>query len=134
AVAALVVAQSEPTHIRISSLDGIETVQVRKPRAIGIDGEHRARARTAAIIGRPIQGIARYNQSRPRISSVAASETVQDPETRAISIDGEHRAGTPTAAIGRCPIPDVAVVRYRQTGIRIRSVANGKVPCRMNDA
>ena len=36
-----------------------ETMQVRKTRAIGVDGEHRAIARTAACICRPIQGIAR---------------------------------------------------------------------------
>ncbi len=47
-------------------------MQVRKTRAIGVDGEYRAIARTAALKRRPIQGVARYNQSGLRISSIAA--------------------------------------------------------------
>ena len=45
---------------RISSVAAAsETIQVRKTRAIGVDGEHRAIARTAATLRRPIQGVAR---------------------------------------------------------------------------
>ena len=34
-------------------------MQGRKTRAIGVEGEHRAKARTAGIKRRPIQGVAR---------------------------------------------------------------------------
>ena len=48
-------------------------MQVCKTRAIGLNGEHRAIARTAAWRRRAIQGIARQYQSGLRRSSVAAA-------------------------------------------------------------
>src|SRR6266700_4074413 len=51
-------------------------MQVRKARAIGLNGEHCAIARTAAISRRAIQGIARQNQSGLRRSSVAAASKI----------------------------------------------------------
>ena len=41
------------------SLTASETMQGRKTRAIGVDGEHRAIAISAAIFRRPIQRVAR---------------------------------------------------------------------------
>ena len=79
-----------------------------KARSIGVDLEHRAIARTAALHRRSIQGGARYNQSRPRSSPVAVSETMQVRKTRAIGVDGEHRAIARTAAAVRRPIQGVA--------------------------
>src|ERR1041385_3254383 len=56
-------------------------MQVRKTRAIGVDCEHRAIARTAVTIRSPIQRFVRQNQSRKGISSVAASsKTIQGRE------------------------------------------------------
>src|SRR6266446_3410341 len=100
-------------------------MKCRKPRAIGVDGEDRAMAPSAAMSCCAIQGVARQNQSAIRKSSVAVGciepeniggcrETMQVRKTRAISVDGEHRAPAParTAAISRRPIKGVAVARY----------------------
>ena len=74
-------------------------MQVRKTCAIGVDGEHRAFARTAASIRSPIEGVAREDQSGLRISSVVpASEIIQIRKTRAIGVDSEHGALIRTAA------------------------------------
>src|SRR5207249_1951767 len=84
-----------------------EGVIVGETRAIGVDGEHRALAQIAII--RPIQSVARYNQTGRRISSAAAAaETVQGGKTQASSVDGEHRALARTAASIRRPKQSVA--------------------------
>src|SRR6266699_6155876 len=57
-----------------------ETMQVRKPGAIGVDCEHRAVGRTAALMSGPIQRVARSNQAGRRTGSVAASKTMQGRE------------------------------------------------------
>ena len=48
-----------PAYGLAPSLSAGETMQVRKTRAIGVDGEYRASAVGAARMGRPIQGVAR---------------------------------------------------------------------------
>jgi hypothetical protein len=54
------VARYYQSAMRISAVAVvIETMQFPKARAIGFDGEHRANAGIAAIIRRPIQGVAR---------------------------------------------------------------------------
>src|SRR5438067_175825 len=106
-------------------------MQVPKTRAIGVDDEHRSIARTAATIRRPVQVVARYNQSGIRIkTSVAvASEAVQGGKARAIGVDLEYRARLRTAARNRCPIQGVA--RQHET-IRINSVGVG-VTCKSRE-
>src|ERR1039457_1130711 len=82
-----------------------ETMHVRKTRAIGVDLEHCAFARTTARSHRPIQGAARYDQCGNWISSVAVGSTKRCREimhvrkTRAIGVDLEHRANARTAAL-----------------------------------
>jgi hypothetical protein len=49
-------------------------MHVRKTRAIGIHGEHRASARTATIIRRPIKGVARKHQTAQRTGSIAVGK------------------------------------------------------------
>ena len=94
-------------------------MQGRKTRAIGMDGEHRPKARTAASARRPVQRVVRENQSGTRISSVAVRvitvsiigscrETMKGRKTRAIGTDGEHRAPARAAALNGRPIQDVA--------------------------
>jgi hypothetical protein len=96
-------------------------MQVCKTRAIGIDGEYSAIARTATIFRRPIQGIAQHNQFGMGVSSIAISatgiiagipngccETMQVRKTSAVGIDGEKYASTGTAAVIRRPIQGVA--------------------------
>src|SRR5436190_592581 len=105
-------------------------MQSRKPQVVRVDGEDRAIARTAASARRPVQGIARYNQSGKRASSVAVGivginracgEAMQGRKPRAIRIDGEHRAPARTAATNRRSIQGVA--RYSQAAVGTNSVA-----------
>src|SRR2546427_815082 len=85
-------------------------MQDRKTRAIAVDGVHRATARTAAIERRPIQGVARQNQSffliirRPPRSTLFTHATL----SRSIGVDLERRATARTAATTRRPIQGVA--------------------------
>ena len=51
-----------------------ETMQVHKTRAVGVDLEHHAIAAGAAVLGRPIQGAARKNQSSFSAISVAVGK------------------------------------------------------------
>src|SRR6266478_6645657 len=68
-------------------------MQVRKAAAIGFDGEYNATARVAAVIRRPIQGVARQCQSSPRIAPVAAtSELMQGRESLRRHPTSRHRA------------------------------------------
>src|SRR6266404_5506837 len=95
-----------------------EAMQVRKTRAIGVDGEQRATAPAVATIRCPIQGIARQNQPSNRIGSVSvsnsgtsetrASETMQVCETRAVGVDPEQRASARTTTIRCRPIKSLA--------------------------
>src|SRR6266478_3074680 len=66
---------SRPNAVAVSVRRGTggrrETMQVRKAATVGVDGEHRATARTAARRCRPIKGADRHYQSGYRISSVA---------------------------------------------------------------
>ena len=62
-----------------------EIMKVCKTRAIGVEVEHRAVARTSAFIRGALQGVARYNHPVIRISSVTVTgrgcrETVQRRE------------------------------------------------------
>src|SRR5436190_16607150 len=56
-ISSIVIGAKVGTRIR----DCCEAVQGGKPRATGVNGEHRAKARTAATSCRPIQSIARYD-------------------------------------------------------------------------
>src|SRR5258706_7568883 len=69
---------------------GRETMQVRKTRAIGVNGEHRAIARTAAIARRSIQRAAQKSQRSIRSSCIAA---------------GRKRTGHGGAALEECTNP-----------------------------
>src|SRR5437667_10650448 len=92
-------------------------MQARKTPAVSVDLEHRSSARTAAKLRRPIQSVARQNQSGKRQSSVAAvNKTMQGRKTRAIGVDREHRAIDRTAALLCHPIQSAA--RYNQSGLR----------------
>ena len=90
-----------------------ETMQVRKTRAIGVDGEHRAIARTAAIVAVPYRVLPdkinpAFGESR-RCWPCRGRETMQVRKTRAIGVDGEHRAIARTAAMTAVPyrvLPD----------------------------
>src|SRR5437870_2441312 len=63
-------------------------MQVGKTRAIEVDLEHRAIKRTAAIMRRPIQGVARYNQSGKRGRSVGAASEIM----KVCEVLGRHPA------------------------------------------
>src|SRR5437660_6944992 len=70
-----------------------KSVKNYETRSIDVDREDRALVRVAADKRRPIQGVARQNQTRYRVSPIAsASESMQHAKTRAIDIDGKHRA------------------------------------------
>ena len=98
-----------PGRPAIRNIGCRENVQDRKTRAIRVEGEDRATAICAAPRCRPIQGVARQNQSGTRKSSVAAaSETIQVRKARAVGADGEHRPPAPTASATRRPIKGVA--------------------------
>src|SRR6266446_2620060 len=142
------VARQNQSGMRISSIAvGIstrrKTMQGGKARPIGVDLEHCASARTAALRRSPVQGVARQNQSGFRISAVAVGlrrrtsksrKTMQGGKNCAICVDLEDRAIAGTAAIIRSPIQGVA--RYNQTtsgggsvavGIRKRSRGCGEI-------
>ena len=85
-----------------------KTMEVRKTSSIGVDGEYRARAVCAALCGRPIEGVARENQTAPRTRSVAAGETVQNRKIGAVNLEGKHRASAIGAALVRRAIQGVA--------------------------
>src|SRR5882762_4532527 len=91
-------------------------MQGSKTRAIDVEGEHRAISKTAALVRRAIQGVARYNQSGIRNNSVAVRrrktrgcrKPMPGVKTRAIGVDPEHRAIVPNTATKRRPIQGVA--------------------------
>src|SRR6266516_881402 len=102
--------------VRASGVNRGETMESRKIRAIGVKGEHRAIAPTAAKIRRPIQGAPRQYQRGKRSNSVAVGarwvipccEIMQGRKARSIGFESEHRAITGAAATIRSPIQGVA--------------------------
>ena len=74
-------------------------------RSIGVDREHCPSAVGAAVIRRPIQGVAGQNQSailttrvavggKPKIVCLFGGEIIHDSEARAVGVDGEECAAT----------------------------------------
>src|SRR6185436_17922787 len=101
---------------RIGPVAASETMQVRKARAISFKSEHRAIARIAPKLRRPIQNITRQHQSAQRTGSVPVSvvaelrerrEHVQIRKTSAICVDFENRSIARTPAERRRPIQRV---------------------------
>ena len=106
-----------------------EIMQSCKTGAISVDSEHCTVARTAAILRRPIQGVAQRGQSGIRSCSIIVGirnsrrKVVQVCETCAVDIHGEHGAVVRTAALRRRSIE--LIFQQNQNALRIRTVAVG---------
>src|SRR6266850_1988670 len=102
-------------------------MQVRKTRAICVDGEDWALALQLC----PIQSVARQNQSGTGKTSVAvALEIMQVCKTRSVGVDGEDRASAPDAALKCRPIQGVArdrQSRQRESPVAVRIVTRSIV-------
>src|SRR5258705_394597 len=86
-----------------------ESMQGRKTCAIGVDDEHRATAKAVVTALRPIQGVARQNQSLVGVVvRNACRETMQGRKTRVIGVEGKQCAISRSATSNRCPVHGVA--------------------------